>query len=559
MHASGVSTDTPDFAVGTPGSRPIVWAGAFSVMLHVLLLALALASFHAATPSAAPEIRALIESASGRDTAYEFAGTVEPAATPTISTTAQVLTSVASLKSSIARPASRKPRTPAPPTVDEPPGDSTSIGPVEDESPRVEDTVVTTAAPSDREEPAQAEVTKQPQPGIAVSQTQESLLARWIVQAAQRLQEAKAGQARLSLSHRGRQYTALLERRPATDETGVDRVKVEITTEQNGKLLRTLLQLKRLAFSHFTQLVDDWDKADQLHADAIEGRFHSNSEIQLLYDRVVPQVMGKLTTAAVRVNVSNAGSRVLREIFRGGIETRTPRIALPAAVPSLGRYQGDSTRVRSFARGARVTFYPDGSYGWQELGSNAPEQRQPVSAPHFIVASSGATLAVRGTVRGAVVVYSPERIVIEGNLVYAHDPRLSPEADDYLGLISSKDVEIAPPRVTGPGNLEIEAAIYARRRFVVSDYRGPGEPAVCPCQATLMIRGSLTAGSLSPTEPRYATNYAFDQRFEQVRPPGFPVTDRYEVEDWDGQWREADADAPGDPSPDGVATNEPRG
>jgi hypothetical protein len=100
--------------------------------------------------------------------------------------------------------------------------------------------------------------------------------------------------------------------------------------------------------------------------------------------------------------------------------------------------------------------------------------------------------------------------------------------------------------VTGPGDLEIQAAIYAKRRFIVSDYQAAGGPTACPCAATLSIRGSLTAGMLSPTEPRYATHYAFDRRFEQVRPPGFPVTNRYEVETWDAQWREAEADPPGD-------------
>src|SRR5690349_16936108 len=148
------------------------------------------------------------------------------------------------------------------------------------------------------------------------------------------------------------------------------------------------------------------------------------------------------------------------------------------------------------------------------MGSLSPEQRQDLSAPHYLVAGRGATLAVHGTVKGAVVVYSPQRIVIEGNLVYAHDPRSDPAAEDYLGLISSKDVEIAPPSVTGPGDLEIQAAIYARRQFIVVDEHTPGGSTTCPCAGTLSIHGSLTAGSLSPTEPRYATRYDFDERFE---------------------------------------------
>jgi hypothetical protein len=60
-------------------------------------------------------------------------------------------------------------------------------------------------------------------------------------------------------------------------------------------------------------------------------------------------------------------------------------------------------------------------------------------------------------------------------------------------------------------------------------------------RATLVIHGSLTAGSVSETEPRYATRIEFDPRFEQVRPPGFPETDRYELESWDGRWQVADS------------------
>jgi hypothetical protein len=91
--------------------------------------------------------------------------------------------------------------------------------------------------------------------------------------------------------------------------------------------------------------------------------------------------------------------------------------------------------------------------------------------------------------------------------------------------------------VTGPGDLEIDGAVYARKRFVVRGAHAPG-------RAKLLIYGSLTAGSLTETEPRYATRVEFDPRFERVRPPGFPVTDRYELEAWDGRWRIVTASGP---------------
>ena len=57
-----------------------------------------------------------------------------------------------------------------------------------------------------------------------------------------------------------------------------------------------------------------------------------------------------------------------------------------------------------------------------------------------------------------------------------------------------------------------------------------------PRSATLRIYGSLAAGTITATEPRYATKIDYDSRFERQRPPGFPSTNRYEVAAWDGQW-----------------------
>jgi len=76
---------------------------------------------------------------------------------------------------------------------------------------------------------------------------------------------------------------------------------------------------------------------------------------------------------------------------------------------------------------------------------------------------------------------------------------------------------VAPPSVTGPGDLVVHAAIYAQRRFGVQQFR-------VRQQATFTILGSLTAGSLSATEPRYRTRIVHDQRLLAQRPPLFPQT-----------------------------------
>ena len=79
----------------------------------------------------------------------------------------------------------------------------------------------------------------------------------------------------------------------------------------------------------------------------------------------------------------------------------------------------------------------------------------------------------------------------------------------------------------------MHAALFARRRFCIEsvDRAKPG---------TLYILGSLTAGTIWETEPRYATKMDFDKRFEYLRPANFPMTRRYEVDSWDQGWEEVE-------------------
>jgi hypothetical protein len=218
-------------------------------------------------------------------------------------------------------------------------------------------------------------------------------------------------------------------------------------------------------------------------------------------------------------------------VFLGGLETRVAKIFLPKrVVPFPTPADADPAHTHELMADARVTFYADGSYGWHYLESAAPEQRVFLGTePHYLVATEEASLHLRGTVNGKVLVYSPTRIVIEDDLIYAAYPAEAPESDDYLGLVSEGNVEIAEPETTGIGDLTVHAAIYAKRRFAVRSYRAAGT-------ATLHVYGSVAAGSVSATEPRFRTKLQFDDRLETLRPPSFPLTDRYEISAWDSRW-----------------------
>lgn len=376
-----------------------------------------------------------------------------------------------------------------------------------------------------------------------IAPVQARAITRRLMREARDLLVSGASQRHVTFKNDDRNFSAELARDLAADDTGHERITVELTTEHGGERAHTKMQMKRLAFSHFTQLVDRWDPEVALHDDEIAGRFHSNSMINLSYDRkVAPRLLGKVSTArGIRI-AGDEGQRwrprmPRRQIFAGGLETRAARITLPEISLPFARGQATGNAdVHVVSGDTLIVFQADGGYDCVELVSRAETRRRLApDRPTFIIGVRDTELHVRGVVDGNVTVYSPERIVVEGNLTYARGLRTG--GDDYLGLVSDGNVEIDRAEVTGPGDLEIHAAVYARKRFVVRNINARNG-------GTLFLYGSLTAGSLSATEPRYATRIEFDPRFERTRPPGFPETDRYEIEDWDGRWEVAEAPTP---------------
>jgi hypothetical protein len=363
-----------------------------------------------------------------------------------------------------------------------------------------------------------------------IEQTERAKLSERLARSAQ---ESSAGaRTQVAWEENGKQYSAILTREPALHGMALERVAAEVTVSENGRDLKTSFSMKRLAFSQFTQVIDRWDPFVQLHDDEIVGRFHSNTAFNMMYDgRTAPKFSGKVTTAARNYSATTVGRRRDKEIFKGGFETHTGRIDLPSELLPFNAAALDAkARIHKLADDVRITFFKDGSYAWRGRdASSSGYLNEPSADPVYFIAAQGATVHVKGTVAGKILVYSPERIVIEGNLRYARDPREVPDSPDYLGLMCDKVVSVAAPFVTGSGDLTIDAAIFARRRFVVTEIDHPRS-------ATLTIYGSLTAGTISATEPRYATKIDYDPRFERLRPPGFPSTDRYEVETWDAQW-----------------------
>ena len=319
-------------------------------------------------------------------------------------------------------------------------------------------------------------------------------------------------------------------------ETSTDQEEliVEITTTENGNAITTRIRMRRMAFSNFAHFVDFWDPNVVVHNDEIEGRFHSNTNFSISRaNGIKPTFTGKVTTAGYEVK--NSGTFPIFNfdaIFAGGLETGVKEIIFPKNFSPISI---DSTKekysIHQIEKDTWITFLENGTYNCRnKSGQQTINTRIPQDKPHFIVGDNKAKIRLKGVVRGKVLVYSKDRIIIEDDLTYAQNPEIFEFSEDYLGIVSHKNIEIAHPSVTGSGDLKIYGAIYAKDRFRIPNRNEDGK-------ATLHIYGSLSAGSISATEPRYATKVIFDKRFENQRPPNFPLTNRYEITDWEKDWK----------------------
>ena len=156
----------------------------------------------------------------------------------------------------------------------------------------------------------------------------------------------------------------------------------------------------------------------------------------------------------------------------------------------------------------------------------------------LLIGTERARFEVGGTVEGSYLLYSPRQILITSSLKYAGRATTTDQPlDDYLTLISDGSIEIAAASVTGGGDVQIDGALFARNRFSVRRFRDRS-------QGELAIYGSLVAGSVSATEPRFSTRVEFDQRFDHTRPPAFPGTGLYDLHSWDEYWLKSSEEIP---------------
>lgn len=310
---------------------------------------------------------------------------------------------------------------------------------------------------------------------------------------------------------------------PVNDLNSLRQVDVTVTRQIDGMSYQVHARLQERALSYYAKFINRWDDNVMLSNDRVDGRFHVNSAVNFETSSASrPQFNGEVTIAS-RQSVP----RRLRQtsMFANGLRSGVGRISLPDEILPAHWLDAGAT-VLALDSDARLEFVGSAGVIWTDLDSDSRTQVAVPPAGLIITGPGRPRIELSGSVAGNVLVHSGRQLLITGNLTYHNQ---SPESSDSLALISEGSIEIAPASVTGAGGLEIHGALYAKQRFSVRRFRDRH-------QGTLYIYGTLVAGSVSATEPRFHTHIEYDNRFINMRPPAFPSTGLVDLVQWDQQW-----------------------
>jgi len=145
------------------------------------------------------------------------------------------------------------------------------------------------------------------------------------------------------------------------------------------------------------------------------------------------------------------------------------------------------------------------------------------------------SLIISGVLNGRLTAGSSGDVIIENNITYADNPKVNPNSDDVLGIISESNVIIND---NAPSNLEIDACIMGMNTSFMLENWWVGPP-----KGTLSVYGGIIqdergpVGTFNGTTGQkvsgYAKNYLYDERLLGCPPPYMPTTGDYVKLSWE--------------------------
>ena len=165
-------------------------------------------------------------------------------------------------------------------------------------------------------------------------------------------------------------------------------------------------------------------------------------------------------------------------------------------------------------------------------------------APNGVIYVNKGNVFIQGTLNGRLSVVAANngtagagQVHITDDVKYNKNPLIDPTSTDMLGLIAEGYVQVDYNPSTG--DLDLHASIYSQQDGLVieryADY---------PSARNMNLIGGVIGQRVLPTAKYvwvgnnlvptngYSYVHRFDERFNKVVPPFFPLTDKYRVVAW---------------------------
>lgn len=306
-----------------------------------------------------------------------------------------------------------------------------------------------------------------------------------------------------------------------TDDSTTEAKKVQITASATyeNDTDTTIVRFLQPAYSYYYLYSKKWPGFMQFETgDTLLGPIHSNERIKISGS---PIFVGKVS---LKHDTYQGGENPSPK-FYGGAEFGISEIPPPNinALKDSAQAGGDVYNQELW-----LTFNANGSYACST--STVDTTKLISSFNGTIMTTNSKHIHVKGVVNGQVTVVSDNKLFIEDDIVYASDPRVNPNSDDYLGLVADDHFIIAD-NAANASDVEIHAALLTRKKTKVENYKNG------PPRGTLTILGSIVRDDADPygkyvaevLVSGYELNHVYDERLKEKTPPYFPRLSRIEM------------------------------
>jgi hypothetical protein len=310
------------------------------------------------------------------------------------------------------------------------------------------------------------------------------------------------------------------------------------------------------SFSLFAWMTNLENGVFWITGDSVWGRVHSNDNLTVSGS---PVFMQKVTTSkgfippVGKSQVIGGKTYTNKAIFINPPqpETGVARIDFPTDMSGIAA-AASSPNGRMYNTDIWVTLDGKSSAAGDGVAYIRTTQLGPIidsvnlNDPNFngMIMGKG-VVNVSGTLDGRLTLASystpgalTNNVVIQGDLLYEHDPRLG-TSTDMLGLVANNNVIVADD-IIGPANRTIQGSIFARTgSFTAQNY------STRPVNGELRVLGSIVqnsrgaVGTFSGTATLlsgFYKRYRYDDRLSDpnVRPPFYPgfIRKTYAISQW---------------------------